>query len=46
MTGAAIARVLSPNSQSPGHSPKPPEGGTYYHWREATPQLKNIQKSE
>ncbi|GBN89832.1 hypothetical protein AVEN_110244-1 [Araneus ventricosus] len=33
MTAAAIARVPSPNSLSPGHSPIPPEGGTYYHWR-------------
>ncbi|GBN13337.1 hypothetical protein AVEN_39129-1 [Araneus ventricosus] len=30
MTGAG------PNSQSPGHGPTPPEGGTYYHWREAS----------
>ncbi|GBN97030.1 hypothetical protein AVEN_148556-1 [Araneus ventricosus] len=22
----------SPSSQSPGHGPIPPEGGTYYHW--------------
>ncbi|GBM74370.1 hypothetical protein AVEN_78648-1 [Araneus ventricosus] len=28
----AIARVLSPSSQSPGHGPTPPEGGRYYHW--------------
>ncbi|GBO04105.1 hypothetical protein AVEN_149623-1 [Araneus ventricosus] len=32
MTVAAIARVLSPSSPSPGHGPTPPEGGTYYHW--------------
>ncbi|GBN15778.1 hypothetical protein AVEN_149222-1 [Araneus ventricosus] len=28
MTAATIAS----SSQSPGHGPIPPEGGTYYHW--------------
>ncbi|GBM75305.1 hypothetical protein AVEN_126681-1 [Araneus ventricosus] len=31
MTAAAIAQVLSPSSQSPGHGLTPPDGDTYYH---------------